>query len=331
MPALVIGFANPGVHSNLTYTLQFHPGYDDESLYREQRRWNEIYASPLKHLIGKHENDRSPDRKLRIGYVSPYFYNQAESFFVAPLLHNHDRSRFEVHCYASVIRPDAMTRKMQSLTEFWHDVLGVSDADLAAQIRRDRIDVLIDLAMHMAHNRMIAFAHKPAPVQAAWLAYPGGTGLDAMDYRITDAYMDPLDKTTAYYREQSYRLPDCWCCYAPMANVPPAAPRGDRPIRFGSINNPCKNNETTLALWTKVMRGVADSRLLMQSFSDSDRQRIRSIFQNADVAPSGSSLCRENCGSTICAYMIRSTFASIRCRTMESRRLATRYGWGFRW
>ena len=283
--SLVIGFANPGVHSNLAYTLQFHPGYDDESLFREQRRWNDIYAAPLKHLIATHDNDRSPDRKLRIGYVSPYFYHQAESFFVMPLLQNHDRAQVEVHCYASVIRPDEMTRKTQSFSEHWHNVLGVSDRDLAAQIRHDRIDILIDLAMHMAHNRMVAFALKPAPVQAAWLAYPGGTGLDAMDYRITDGHMDPLDKTTAYYREQSYRLPDCWCCYHPMASALPAAPRGERPICFGSINNPCKNNDATLSLWARVLQSVPDSRFVMQSFSESDRQRIRSIFQNAGVAP----------------------------------------------
>jgi protein O-GlcNAc transferase len=284
--ALVIGFADAGVHSNMTYTLQFHPGYDDESLYREQRRWNEIYAVPLKSQIRKHENDRNPDRKLRIGYVSPYFYHQAESFFVAPLLKNHDRNQIEVHCYASVIRPDNMTERMRTATEFWHDVLGVSDADLAERIRNDRIDVLIDLAMHMAHNRMMLFARKPAPVQIAWLAYPGGTGLDAMDYRITDAYMDPLDKTTAYYREESYRLADCWCCYDSLCKVPSAAPRPEgRPVRFGSINNPCKNNDAVLELWARVMRGVPDSRLLMQSFADSDRNRIRSIFQTGGVAP----------------------------------------------
>jgi protein O-GlcNAc transferase len=283
--ALVIGFANPGVHSNLVYTLQFHPGYDDESLFREQRRWNEIYAAPLKHVIRKHDNDRSPDRKLRIGYVSPYFYHQAESFFIVPLMRHHDRGQVEVHCYASVIRPDPMTEKIRGSVEFWHDVLGASDADLAERIRCDRIDVLIDLAMHMAHNRMIVFAHKPAPVQAAWLAYPGGTGLDAMDYRITDAHMDPLDKTTAYYREQSYRVPDCWCCYDACCKAPAAAPRPDRPIRFASINNPCKNNEATLSLWARIMRSVPDSRLLMQAFSESDRHRIRSIFQNGGVVP----------------------------------------------
>ena len=192
--ALALGPLEPGIHSNLVYTLQFHPGYDDESLFREQRRWNEIHAAPLKASFRTHDNDRSPDRKLRVGYVSAYFYSQAESFFVAPLLENHDRRQFEIHCYASVVRPDQFTRRLTSAADIWHDVLGSRDADLAEQIRRDRIDVLIDLAMHMAHNRMLVFARKPAPVQIAWLAYPGGTGLDAMDYRITDAFMDPARK-----------------------------------------------------------------------------------------------------------------------------------------
>jgi predicted O-linked N-acetylglucosamine transferase (SPINDLY family) len=283
--ALALGPSEPGIHSNLVYTLQFHPGYDDESLFREQRRWNEIHATPLKASIRPHDNDRSPDRKLRVGYVSAYFYSQAESFFVAPLLENHDRQQFEIHCYASVVRPDQFTRRLKSAADSWHDVLGSRDADLAEQIRRDRIDVLIDLAMHMAHNRMLVFARKPAPVQIAWLAYPGGTGLDAMDYRITDAFMDPLESPAAYYREQSWRLPDCWCCYDPMCDLPPAPPRTDGPIRFGSINNPCKNNDAILALWARILSGVPDSRLLMQSFSEMDKNRIRSILHRGGVAP----------------------------------------------
>jgi predicted O-linked N-acetylglucosamine transferase (SPINDLY family) len=283
--ALALGRVQPGIHSNLVYTLQFHPGYDDESLFREQRRWNELHAAPLKASIRPHENDRSPDRKLRVGYVSAYFYSQAESFFVAPLLENHDRQQFEIHCYASVLRPDQFTKRLKSAADSWHEVLACPDANLAEQIRRDRIDVLIDLAMHMAYNRMLVFARKPAPVQIAWLAYPGGTGLDAMDYRITDAFMDPPQNPATYYREQSWRLPDCWCCYDPMADLPPAAPRTDGPIRFGSINNPCKNNDAILSLWARIMSGLPDSKLLMQSFSEVDKNRIRSIFHGAGVAP----------------------------------------------
>ena len=63
-------------------------------------------------------------------------------------------------------------------------------------------------------------------MQVTWLAYPGGTGLDAMDYRITDSFMDPPEIATTYYREESWRMPGCWCCYDPMVDVPPVTPRG---------------------------------------------------------------------------------------------------------
>ncbi len=233
---LAINPREPGIHSNMVYTLQFHPGYDDEGLFREQRRWNDIHALPLAKSIRPHENDRSPDRKLRIGYVSAYFYSQAESFFVAPLIENHDRQQVEVHLYSSVIRPDQFTARQKQSADVWHDVLGWPDAEVAEQIRRDKIDVLIDLAMHMSHNRLGVFARKPAPVQVTWLAYPGGTGLDAMDYRITDSFMDPPDKPTSYYREESWRLPNCWCCYDSMIDLPPVpARRRDRSVSDRSI------------------------------------------------------------------------------------------------
>ena len=285
--SLVIGFANSGVHSNLVYTLQFHPGYDDGSLFREQRRWNEIYAAPLKHLIRKHDNDRSPDRKLRIGYVSPYFYNQAESFFVLPLLRNHHREQVEVHCYASVIRPDAMTQKMQATAECWHDVLGVSDSDLAEQIRRDRIDVVIDLAMHMAHNRMIAFAHKPAPVQAAWRRIPAGPvsmpWIIASPMRTWILWIRP----TAYYREQS--LPPARIAGAAMIRAD-TCPGGNAASRSpDSVSDPSTipANTTTRPspFGPKSWAACPIPRLLMQAFSESDRQQIRSTFQNSGVAP----------------------------------------------
>ncbi|HEX4055251.1 MAG TPA: tetratricopeptide repeat protein [Tepidisphaeraceae bacterium] len=273
------------IHSNMTYTLQFHPGYDDESLFREQRRWNELYAMPLAQSVRPHQNDRDPNRRLKVGYVSAYFYAQAESFFVVPLLEKHDLEQFEIHCYSSVIKPDSVTARLKSKPLVWHDVLGRPDADVAEQIRRDRIDVLIDLAMHMAHNRLPTFARKPAPVQVTWLAYPGGTGLDAMDYRITDGFMDPPDKPATYYREESIRLADCWCCYDPLTDAGPAAARNGGPIRFASINNPCKNNEPLLRLWARVMQSAPDSTILILASGEGHRNKLRGILQSAGIAP----------------------------------------------
>jgi protein O-GlcNAc transferase len=283
--SLVVAPPDSRIHSNMTYTLQFHPGYDDESLFREQRRWNELHALSLQSSIRPHENDRSPERRLRVGYVSAHFYAQAESFFVTPLLERQDLEQFEVHCYSSVIRPDSTTARLKSKPFVWHDVLGWPDADVAEQIRRDRIDVLVDLAMHMANNRMLVFARKPAPVQITWLAYPGGTGLDVMDYRITDGYMDPPEKQTDYYRERSIRLADCWCCYDSLSDIPPAANRAAGPVRFGSINNPCKNNEPLLRLWSRVLQAAPDSTILILASGEGHRNKLRAIFQRAGVAP----------------------------------------------
>jgi predicted O-linked N-acetylglucosamine transferase (SPINDLY family) len=272
------------IHSNWVYTLRFHPKYDAAALFHAERGWNEMHAKPLAQFIRPHENDPDQERRLRIGYVSPYFYFQAESFFVVPLLEAHDHQQFEIHCYASVIRPDHITERIRKSADVWHDVLACNDAELAEQIRRDQIDVLIDLAMHMAQNRLPMFARKPAPVQVAWLAYPGGTGLDTMDYRITDGFMDPEGRETPFYAEESIRLPNCWCCYDPRCDIPPAAPRAQGPIRFGSINNPCKVNEPLLRLWSQVLHAAADSRLLIQTISTIHRDQIRDFLVSLGIS-----------------------------------------------
>jgi protein O-GlcNAc transferase len=283
--ALLLKPGDARVHSNKVYTMQFHPGCDARDLFNEQRRWDQLHAEPLKHLAISHERDGSVDRKLRVGYVSPYFYAHAESFFVVPLLESHDHGQFEVHCYSDVLRPDAVTERLRGSADVWHDCRGRTDAELAEQIRGDRIDILIDLTMHMAHNRALAFARKPAPVQVAWLAYPGGTGLDAMDFRITDSWIDPIGQDDSCYREQSIRLPNCWCCYDPLSDVPAAPARGDGPIRFGSLNNPCKLNDTLLRLWARVMQAVPDSQLLLQVLTANHRQRILDLYQSLNIAP----------------------------------------------
>jgi predicted O-linked N-acetylglucosamine transferase (SPINDLY family) len=277
---------DPGIHSNRIYVMQFLPGCDAQTQLREQRRWNEIHAKPLAKFIAPLGNDPSPALRLRIGYVSPYFYDQAESFFVVPLLEAHDRKDFEIHCYASIMRPDAITERHRRAADVWHDVLGRTDAELAEQIRNDRIDILIDLTMHMAYNRALAFARKPAPIQVAWLAYPGGTGLDVMDYRITDSFLDPPDADLSCYGEQSIRLPDTWCCYHPLSAIPPAPPRSAGPIRFGSLNNPCKLNEPLLRLWARVMQAVPDSTLLLQAVSELHCRKIRELFESLGISPS---------------------------------------------
>ena len=273
-------------HSNLIYAMHFDPDYDAGAIAAELARFNERHAAPLKTSIRPHANDRSPDRRLRIGYVSPEFREHATMFFCVPLLEAHDHASFEVHCYASVLREDEVTARIRSAADVWHDCLGHSDAQVAEQVRRDEIDILVDLSMHMNKNRLLTFARKPAPVQVTWVAYPGATGLEAMDYRLTDSHLDPPGESGPGYAEQSVRLPDFWCCYDPLIDVPPRPPEQADPatICFGSLNNPSKYNEPVLRRWSRVLKGVPGSSLML--IAPPTEECRRKMVQTLDVEPS---------------------------------------------
>lgn len=249
-------------HSNLAYALSFQ-SFDAQPILDECRRWNERFASGLRPLA-RHVPDDGR-RRLRIGYVSADFREHCQTLFTWPLLSHHDHTAFEIFCYASVERPDDFTRRLAGAADVWRDARHADDAALAQLIAGDGIDILVDLTMHMANGRPLTFARKPAPVQVAWLAYPGTTGLDAMDYRLTDPRLDPPDAEQAY-SERSVWLPDSFWCYDPLADPPavgalPALARGH--VTFGCLNNACKLSDAAVNLWSAVLHAVPDSRLLL--------------------------------------------------------------------
>ena len=230
----------------------------------------------------------TPTAALRIGYVSPDFREHCQSFFTIPLLSNHDREAFEIFCYPHVRRPDAITERIRGCAEVWRSILGMTDDQAARIIREDRIDILVDLTMHMAHGRPLIFARKPAPVQVAWLAYPGTTGLSAMDYRLTDPYLDPPGLNDQFYSETSIRLPDTFWCYDPLdaelaVNALPAQAHGH--ITFGCLNNFCKVNEQVLRLWAQVLKTVDRSRLMLLCPEGSHRQPLLDLLQREGISP----------------------------------------------
>jgi predicted O-linked N-acetylglucosamine transferase (SPINDLY family) len=278
----------PETHSNLIFTLYYHPGYDAQAIAEEQRRWNRQHAEPLRKFIQSHCNDLNPERRLRIGYVSPDFRDHAVGRNLLPLFQHHDRRQFEITCYAHVLRPDAMTRQFQQNADGWRNVVGLSDEQVVKQIREDRIDLLVDLALHTAKNRLLVFARKAAPVQATFAGYPGSTGLSTIDYRLSDPYLDPPDMDESVYSERTIRLPDSFWCYDPLENrgIPvnslPALETGV--FTFGCLNKFFKLNEVVLALWARVMRQVENSRLLLLAPPGSHRQRTLDRFSQEGIA-----------------------------------------------
>jgi len=272
--------------SNLLYALYFHPDYDAGKIYDEHVRWNRTYAQPLESAIRPHDNERSPDRRLRIGYVSPDFCEHCQSLFTEPLLSNHDRSQFEVFCYSDVIFPDLVTRRLSGYADQWRPIAGMGDQQVADLIRQDRIDVLVDLTLHMANNRMMVFARKPAPVQVTWLGYPGTTGLRTMDYRLSDPHLDPAGLDDAFYFEKTIRLPQTFWCYDPHSELPvsdlPAKSNGH--ITFGCLNNFAKVNDGTLDIWSRILSAVPGSKLLLLAPTGSARERVLARLEQNGIA-----------------------------------------------
>lgn len=273
-------------HSNLVYALSFSPNYSASAIYDEHVRWNQQHAISLSKDVPPHSNDRNPQRRLRVGYVSPDFCNHSVGRFLTPLLANHDHQNFEIFCYSSVSRPDDTTRRFQSQADTWRNVGGLNDEELANLIRQDQIDILVDLTMHMAQNRLLVFARRPAPVQVTYLAYCGTTGLTAMDYRLTDPYLDPPDSSDQYYSEESIRLPESYWCYpvvdAPEVKPVPALQTGY--VTFGCLNNFAKVTTPTLEAWIRLLEEVPNSKLVLHGKEGRHRVRVQDYFRAQQIA-----------------------------------------------
>jgi predicted O-linked N-acetylglucosamine transferase (SPINDLY family) len=275
------------LHSALLGSLHYHPGYDARALYAEHRRWEQEHAHSLVQGSRPFANDPSPERRLRIGYVSPDFTSHVVGRNVWPLLRNHEHSSFDITLYANLSPGDAMSGHFQKCADRWQGIAGWPDDRVADRVRQDGIDILVDLALHTANNRLMVFARKPAPVQVTFAGYPGTTGLSAIDYRLTDPNLDPPDLSGDNYAEQSYRLPHIFWCYDPQGDepevAPPAALRNGF-ITFGCLNNFCKVNDEVLGLWAKVLGAAEASRLLLLAKQGSHRQQTLDFLAQRGIA-----------------------------------------------
>ena len=251
-------------HTNLLLALHYESGFDAGAIFAEHRRWDEIHARPLAASGAAHANDRNPDRPLRVGYVSPDFRQHSIAFFTEGLLAGHDRAQVEVFAYDDAPAPDAVTQRLRNCVAQWRRIRGMGDAQVAELIRRDGIDLLVDLSGHTAGNRLLVFARRPAPVQVTYLGYCDTTGMRAMDFRLTDAHADPPGTTEQWHTETLVRLPDCAWCFRPCADAPPVGAASGT-LTFGCFNTLPKITGAILALWSEIRRRVPGARLLIKN------------------------------------------------------------------
>ena len=252
--------------SNLLYMLNYHQHHDPAAIYAEHLRWGREHADPLTAASAPHANDRTPGRRLRVGYVSAHFFTHAVNFFTEPILASHDHAQFEVFCYSNVERDDQTTARLRPFADHWREITHASDAQAAEMVRRDQIDILVDLAGHIGGTRLLLFAHKPAPIQVTYIGYQNTTGMAAMDYRLTDDWSDPPGTNDEFYTEKLVRLPVSFFCFQPSANAPPVnslPALANGYVTFGSFNNFAKVTPEVLATWARLLAAVPKSRLIV--------------------------------------------------------------------
>lgn len=277
-------------HSNQLLFMSYLAETSPEKLFKEHRRWAKGMEAPLRHSIHPHSNDRTPDRRLRIGYVSADLRLHSVAYFLLPLFENHDREQFHITAYSNCAVGDAITRRLQACVDAWCGIAGASDEQVAARIRADHIDILVDLAGHTAGHRLQVFARRPAPLQITWLGYSGSTGLNAMDYRCSDPLVDPPGDASRFSSEQLLRLPHTTWCYSPLSGAPdvaqlPALTASG--VSFGSFNNFGKISALTLDLWASILTQTPGSRLVLKNValrSAAVVRRVQDWFASRGIA-----------------------------------------------
>lgn len=280
-----------GVHSGLIFTMYLAPGMAREEIKREQRLWNRRHGDPVAGQRGGYGNDRAGGRRLKIGYMSADLRAHPVGRFMLPLVRNHDRSAVEVYCYQTSRNEDEMTREIEGAADHFKRLGGKTDEEVAEEIRGDGIDILVDLNNHTVDNRMVVLARRPAPVQISYLAFNAGTGVETVDWRLTDPLIDPEgspDEGQGF--EKPLRLAETYWCYAEpkaageVTGLPALAGGVGGGVTFGSFNYFSKCNDRVLELWARVLREVSGSRLMLHVPVGSRQEYVRQFLAARGVA-----------------------------------------------
>lgn len=259
----------PALHSNLPMLMNFIDGVSDADVYEAHRAFDQRFVAPLAPRVRPPADPRQAERRLRVAYLSRDLRHHSVQYFLLPILSHHDHAAFEIVCYSDSKQADEVTELFKVHADRWVECDGWSDEELAGRIRRDGIDLLIDLGGHTDRNRLPVLARRPAPLQIGYLGYPSTTGVSTIDYRISDRWIDPEPPDPQILSSETpLRLQHGYFCYAPIAESPKvSALPFDRlgRITFGSLNQGAKLNPALFACWSEVLRGVPGSRLWLQN------------------------------------------------------------------
>lgn len=267
--ALSLDKHNITAYSNMLLAMHYIP-FSKNQIYHKHLEFSqyikEILIEPIEHKL-------SLSRKINIGYLSGDFRKHSVSYFIEPILANHNLNKFNIFCYSDVVNPDPVTLRLKNYPITWRDIHRHNDSDVFKLIQSDKIDILIDLAGHAANKRIRVFHKGAAPIQVNYCGYPDTTGLAKVNYRITDNIADPHD-ADQYYTEKLVRMQNSFLCYRPSKKTPdisitPAIKNGF--ITFGSFNHLSKLSEETIELWSKLILEISNSHILLKAKQFSDK------------------------------------------------------------
>jgi predicted O-linked N-acetylglucosamine transferase (SPINDLY family) len=278
-------------YSSLLFCMNYRSGIDQEEIYKESLQWGDRLLESFATGTQVFVNSLRTDRRLRIGYVSPDFRRHSVAFFIESVIRYHNRQKVEVFCYSNVKRTDNVTQRLQTEADHWFSIVGMDHEAVAARIKKDRIDVLVDLAGHTRENNLPVFARRAAPIQISWLGYPNTTGLRTMDFRLSDVIADPEGEADRLHSEKLVRLDHGFLCYNPAESTPevgslPYQERGH--VTFGSFNNLIKVTPEVIKVWARILHAVPGSRLLLkakQLKDDQNRARFKDMFAQESITP----------------------------------------------
>lgn len=295
--AIALSPASDETNSSWFLCRQYDPTATPDELVQAHRAWGQRLTADIAPLPPVEDPVPAPgissgtSRPLRVGLVSSDLRRHPVTFFLLPLLSARNRALFHYIAFADIPAPDHYTRAVQDQLDGWVTTTGLTPAQIAARIREQKIDLLIDLSGHAGRSALAAFARRPAPVQLTYLGYPGTTGLPAMDYRLTDALADPPGRTESHYTEELIRLPRCaWCYGPPLESLPVAPPEGisERPVTFGCFNTSSKWNEALFQAWGDMLATLPEARLKLKSLALNDsafREEVAARLVRAGAKP----------------------------------------------
>lgn len=228
--------------------------------------------------------------KLRVGYISGEFRDQATAYLIADLLECHDRSALELYGFSTGHDDNGMMRRrIKEAVHSFFDLAGRSDRDIAAEIRKAEVDILINLNGFFGEARTGVVAYRPSPIQVNYLGYPGTMGADYMDYILADRWVIP-EGEQAHYTEQVVYLPDSYQANDRKKLI------GDPPSRlacglpehgfvFSSFNNPYKITPPLFDVWMRLLGRTVGSVLWLLELDKAAKRNLLNEARRRGIGP----------------------------------------------